>query len=141
MKFLVSIISVIFLFNQVESNEPFVVLEYKDQMGQGKSLNKENIFVKNQNHSVNHKVKSGESLSGILKKYYGNSGLNMKILEVSIIEINKHAFVRNNPHFLFAGKKIRIPSINEIMSLVKNQQKNQTYRESSRNGHIYFYGN
>ena len=33
----------------------------------------------------------------------------MKILEVSIIEINKHAFVRNNPHFLFAGKKIRIP--------------------------------
>ena len=128
MKFLVSIVSVIFLFNQVESNEPFVVLEYKDQMGQGKSLNKENIFVKNQNHSVNHKVKSGESLSGILKKYYGNSGLNMKILEVSIIEINKHAFVRNNPHFLFAGKKIRIPSINEIMSLVKNQQKNQTYR-------------
>jgi len=141
MKFLVSIVSVIFLFNQVESNEPFVVLEYKDQMGQGKSLNKENIFVKNQNHSVNHKVKSGESLSGILKKYYGNSGLNMKILEVSIIEINKHAFVRNNPHFLFAGKKIRIPSVNEIMSLVKNQQKNQIYRESSRSGHIYFYGN
>ena len=62
MKFLVSIISVIFLFNQVESNEPFVVLEYKDQMGQRKSLNKENIFVKNQNHSVNHKVKSGDLL-------------------------------------------------------------------------------
>ena len=39
------------------------------------------------------------------------------------MKLTRHAFVRNNPHFLFAGKKIRIPSINEIMSLVKNQQK------------------
>ena len=141
MKFLVLIISAIFLFDQVESNEPFVVLEYKDGMGQEKNLNKENIFVKNQNYSLNHKVKSGDSLSGILNKYYGNSGLNMKILEVSIIEINKHAFVRNNPHFLFAGKKLKIPSVNEIMSLVKNQKNTQTSRGSARNGHIYFYGN
>ena len=141
MKFLVLIIGAVFLFNQVGSNEPFVVLEYRDGMSQGKSLNKENIFIKNQNYSVNHNVKSGESLSEILKKYYGNSGLNMKIVEVSIIEMNKHAFVRNNPHFLFAGKKIKIPSVNEIMGLVKNQKNTQTFRESSRNGHIYFYGN
>ena len=71
MKFLVLIISAIFLFDQVESNEPFVVLEYKDGMGQEKNLNKENIFDKNQNYSLNHKVKSGDSLSGILNKYYG----------------------------------------------------------------------
>ena len=141
MKLLVLIIGAVFLFNQVGSNEPFVVLEYRDGMSQGKSLNKENIFIKNQNYSVNHNVKSGESLSEILKKYYGNSGLNMKIVEVSIIEMNKHAFVRNNPHFLFAGKKIKIPSVNEIMGLVKNQKNTQTFRESSRNGHIYFYGN
>ena len=44
----------------------------------------------------------------------------MKILEVSLIQMNKHAFVRNNPHFLYAGKKIKIPSVNEIMNLVKN---------------------
>ena len=141
MKFLILVISAVFLFNQVKSNEPFVVLEYKGAMGQEKSLNKENIFIKNQNYSVNHNVKNGESLSGILKKYYGNSGLNMKIVEVSLIEINKHAFVRSNPHFLFAGKKIKIPSVNEIMSLVKNQKNNRPFRESSRNGHIYFYGN
>ena len=31
-----------------------------------------------------------------------------RAIEISIIEMNKHAFVRGNPHFLFAGKKIKI---------------------------------
>ena len=142
MKKLVFIILAFFMISYyAESNEPFVVLEYNQSVHSEKKLNKENIFIKNQNHSVVHTVLDGESLSGILKKYYGNSGLNMKILEVSLIQMNKHAFVRNNPHFLFAGKKIKIPSINEVMNLVKNINNNQTSRGSSRNGHIYFYGN
>ncbi len=128
-------------FKNVESNEPFVVLEYKGNMETQEGLNRENMFIKNQNYSIKHTVKNGESLSGILSKYYGNSGLNMKIIEVSIIEMNKHAFVRGNPHFLFAGKKIKIPSVNEIMNLVKNERKNQNLDNSSRESHIYFYGN
>ena len=109
MKFFIIAISIILLFEQAGSNEPFVVLEYKGMSGAESGLNKENIFIKNQNHSVVHKVQSGESLSSILNKYYGKSGLNMKVIEISIIEMNKHAFVRNNPHFLYAGKKIKIP--------------------------------
>ncbi len=128
-------------FKNIESNEPFVVLEYKGNMETQEGLNRENIFIKNQNYSIKHTVKNGESLSGILSKYYGNSGLNMKIIEVSILEMNKHAFVRGNPHFLFAGKKIKIPSVNEIMNLVKNEKKNQNLDNSSRESHIYFYGN
>ena len=128
-------------FKNVESNEPFVVLEYKGNMETQEGLNRENMFIKNQNYSIKHTVKNGESLSGILSKYYGNSGLNMKIVEVSILEMNKHAFVRGNPHFLFAGKKIKIPSVNEIMNLVKNERKNQNLDNFSRESHIYFYGN
>ena len=131
---------VMFFFNDLRSNEPFVVLEYKGSIGSGEKLNRENLFIKDQNYTVNHKVKSGESLSGILNKYYGNSGLNMKIVEISLIEMNKHAFVRNNPHFLFADKKIKIPSVNQIMNLVKNE-KNSQQNTSSRSNHIYFYGN
>lgn len=86
-------------------------------------------------------MQSGESLSGILAKYYGNSGLNMKIIEISIIEMNKHAFVRNNPHFLYAGKKIKIPSLNEIMNLVKNKKSVTNRNSSTKTNHIYFYGN
>ncbi len=141
MKFIITVISLVFLFEQVSSKEPFVVLEYKGVSSAGSSLNKDNIFIKNQNYSVNHKVQNGESLSSILNKYYGKSGLNMKVIEISIIEMNKHAFVRNNPHFLYAGKKLKIPSLNEIMNLVKNEKKVTSHNSSSKTNHIYFYGN
>ena len=75
-----------------------------------------------------------------LKKYYGNSGLNMRIVELSLIEINKHAFVRNNPNYLFSGKKLAIPSVNQIMNLVKNKPDKKTSFDNKKN-HIYFYGN
>ena len=141
MKYIITIISLFLLFGHARSNEPFVVLEYKGISGTESGLNKENIFIKNQNYSFKHEVQSGESLSGILDKYYGNSGLNMKIVEISIIEMNKHAFVRNNPHFLYAGKKIKIPSLNEIMNLVKNEKNTNNQNSSSKSNHIYFYGN
>ena len=129
-------------YKLVQSTEPFVVLEYRGDMvnDSGKKINKNNKFIRNQNYSATHKVKPGESLSGILKKYYWNSVFNMRIIEVSLIEINKHAFVRNNPNYLFAGKKIKIPSINEIMNLVKNKP-NMKSQSSGRRSHIYFYGN
>ena len=65
----------------------------------------------------------------------------MRDLELSVIEVNKHAFVRNNPHFLFAGKKIKIPSINEIMNLVRQKPGKTSSSSNSRSSHIYFYGN
>ena len=35
----------------------------------------------------------------------------MRIIEVSLIEINKHAFVRKNPNYMFAGKTLVIPQL------------------------------
>ncbi len=139
-------ILIIFLLNftVTKSNEPFVVLEYKGNFfdqSDSKEYNKNNKFIKDQNYSTSHTVKDGESLSEIINKFYGNTGLNMRIIQLSLTEINKHAFVRNNPNYLFAGKKLKIPSINEIMNLVKNQP-NQSKNPSNRgNNHIYFYGN
>lgn len=123
------------------SNEPFVVLEYQGNIGGNSKINKNNKFIKDQNYSVFHKVKEGESLSSILNKYYGNTGLNMKIIEVSVIQMNKHAFVRNNPHFLYANKEIKVPSLNEIMNLVKNKPNNKSKKNTNKKNHIYFYGN
>ena len=144
MKKLFIISLIIFLGLEIKSNEPFVVLEYNDQNlnepGK-KNINKNNKFIKDHNYSVNHKVKDGESLSNILHKYYGNTGLNMKIIEISIIEINKHAFVRENPHFLYAGKILKIPSVSEIMNLVRTTPDKRSNTKSSQRNHIYFYGN
>ena len=141
--FFVIFLVIVFSF-EIKSNEPFVILEYNNQNlneSSTKNINKNNKFIKDHNYSVNHKVKDGESLSGILHKYYGNTGLNMKIIEISIIEINKHAFVRENPHFLYAGKILKIPSVSEIMNLVRNAPDKKSNSKSSQRNHIYFYGN
>ena len=131
------------LHDEVLTKEPFVVLEYKGNTNfNNKNLvDRNNNFLKDQSYNTTHNVKEGESLSGILNKYYKNTGLNMRVLELAIIEVNKHAFVRNNPNFLFAGKKIKIPSINEIMNLVKQTPTNANTINNSRKNHIYFYGN
>ena len=138
------IIFIFFLnFTVSKSNEPFVVLEYKgDISNDGSSkINRNNKFIKDQNYSTSHIVKDGESLSIILNKYYGNSGLNMRIVQLSLVEINKHAFVRNNPNYLFSGKKLTIPSVNQIMNLVKNKPRKKTSFDNNKRNHIYFYGN
>ena len=136
--FIIILIILTVSINKASSTEPFVVLDYNPGRGRDGKLNTETIFIKNQGYSVKHKIKNGESLSDILKKYYGNSGLNMRIIEVSLIEINKHAFVRKNPNYMFAGKTLTIPSINQIMNLVKNK-KNYSSTQSSRREHIYFF--
>jgi nucleoid-associated protein YgaU len=145
MKKLFIILLIFFIGFEIKSNEPFVVLEYNNRnLNDGlnkKNINKNNKFIKDHNYSVNHKVKDGESLSTILEKYYGNTGLNMKIIEISIIEINKHAFVRENPHFLYAGKILKIPSVSEIMNLVRKTPDKNSNSKSSQRNHIYFYGN
>ena len=145
MKKLFIILLIFFIGFEIKSNEPFVVLEYNNRnLNDGlnkKNINKNNKFIKDHNYSVNHKVKDGESLSTILEKYYGHTGLNMKIIEISIIEINKHAFVRENPHFLYAGKILKIPSVSEIMNLVRKTPDKNSNSKSSQRNHIYFYGN
>ncbi|MDC3091243.1 LysM peptidoglycan-binding domain-containing protein [Rickettsiales bacterium] len=139
MKKIYFVLLVIFYSFSTFSQEPFVVLEHSNKnYSTSSKIDMYNPFLKDSSYSQIHTVKPGDSLSGIINKYYKNTGLNMRIVELSIVEINKKAFVRNNPNYLYAGKKIKIPSINEIMNLVMNKSdKNQTQNSSS---HIYFFG-
>ena len=115
--------------------EPFVVLDYNNY-SHSNDIDQNNAFLRDSSYSTTHLVEIGDSLSGIINKYYRNTGLNMRIVEISILEINKKAFVRNNPNYLFAGKTLKIPSVNEMMNLVKKGTK-----KNQNNGkHIYFFG-
>lgn len=125
--------------NAIYSNEPFVVLNYNNNSVLSNNIDSNNKFIKDSAHSEIHLVEEGDSLSGIINKYYKNTGLNMRIVEISIIEMNKNAFVRNNPNYLFAGKKIKIPSINEMMNLVKKTKKTKS-QNINKKSHIYFFG-
>ena len=119
----------------LNAKEPFVVLNYNNYNNTN-DVDQNNIFLRDSNYSTTHLVESGDSLSGIINQYYKNTGLNMRIVEISILEINKKAFVRNNPNYLFAGKTLKIPSVNEMMNLVK-KGSNKTQNNGK---HIYFFG-
>ena len=82
-----------------------------------------------------------ETLSHIMAEYYGGSGLNMKFVELAILQFNREAFVRGNPNFLFAGKRLHLPSVNQIRALVTGQKSDSQRSPSNRNqNEIFFFG-
>ena len=123
-------------------SEPFVVLEYRGNSDRW-NLSSDNLFLKDLNYSANHEVLKNETLSDIMLNYYGSSAFNNRILSLAIVHFNKKAFVRNNPNFLYSGKKLYLPSVNEIKNLIIRKDKNSKNKEnnnSSITSHIYFFG-
>jgi hypothetical protein len=55
-------------------------------------------------YSETHEVAQDETLGHIMKDYYGGSGMNMKFVEMAIVQVNRHAFVRGNPNFPLCQK-------------------------------------
>ena len=122
-------------------SEPFVVLEYRNASNTIIG-NSENSFLNDENFSSKHKVKKNETLTDIILKYYGFKNFNKDILSLSIVHFNKHAFVRKNPNYLFAGKVLYLPSLKEIQNLVLKLPKSENNDKnfSNRENQIYFFG-
>ena len=131
----------IFFFSKISFSEPFVVLEYRGNMERG-NLTSDNSFLKDLNYSVKHVVLKNETLSDIMLNYYGSKSFNNNILSLAIVHFNKKAFVRNNPNYLYSGKRLYLPSINEIKDLIikKNNNENTEKSNSSITSQIYFFG-
>ena len=129
-------------FSKLSFSEPFVVLEYRGNSDRG-NLNSDNLFLKDLNYNANHVVLKNETLSDIMLNYYGSSEFNNRILSLAIVHFNKKAFVRNNPNFLYSGKKLYLPSVNEIKNLIIKKDKNSENKDknnSSITSQIYFFG-
>ena len=132
----------IFFFSKVTFSEPFVVLEYRGNIERS-NLTSNNAFLKDLDHSAKHVVLKNETLSDIMLNYYGSKSFNNNILSLAIVHFNKKAFVRNNPNYLYSGKSLYLPSINEIKGLIikKNKNKENTEKNnSSITSQIYFFG-
>ena len=97
--------------------EPLVVIEYRNQSSYG-NIGSDNPFALDIDYSTSHKVESGEVLGGIIKRYYGNSGLDLRFVQLAILAVNPKAFARANPNYLFAGPTLKLPSIRQIQNLV-----------------------
>ena len=135
------ILFIIFL-SKLSFSEPFVVLEYRGNSDRG-NFSSNNLFLKDLNYSANHEVLKNETLSDIMLNYYGSRAFNNRILSLAIVHFNKKAFVRNNPNFLYSGKKLYLPSVNEIKNLIIKKDKNSENKDknnSSITSQIYFFG-
>ena len=129
-------------FSKFSISEPFVVLEYRGNSDHG-NLHSNNLFLQDLNYSTKHIVSKNETLSDIMLNYYGSSSFNNKILSLAIVSFNKNAFVRNNPNYLYSGKKLYLPSVNEIKNLIIKKNKNlinDKKNKSSITSQIYFFG-
>ena len=121
---------------------PLVVLE-NDQRQTGKnSKSSVSKFAENPDHSERHKVRKGDSLFKIINKYYADAGLDRNFLELAIVKANRGAFVRNNPNFLYAGRVLHLPSVNQIKSMVMHPYASgeARARQPEPTGHIFFMG-
>jgi hypothetical protein len=132
----------ILISSKAAVSEPFVVLEYRNGNNQH-SENSNNIFIKDANYNSKHKVLKDETLSDIMLSYYGSKLFNKTVLSLAIVHFNKHAFVRKNPNFLFSGKSLYLPSINEIKNLIINKPNNSKDiidNQPRSSSQIYFFG-
>ena len=132
------------VFTPVQTSaEALIVLEYSGtQSGARAGNDSDNAFVQDHNHSAEHVVGRNETLSTIMNKFYRNSGLNKEFLSLAIVQANPKAFVRQNPNYLYAGRKLRLPSVNEIQSMILGQKTSSTSMSSGKvNNEIFFFGN
>ena len=139
-----NLIFYLFLLNSLINGslyaEPFVVYEYSENSSNNR--NSKN-FHENEDYSTYYKIKKNDSLSGILDKFYSSKNLNLNVVMSAVVLKNKHAFVRNNANFMFANKRLYLPSVNEIKNLIyKNVNKNKNVTSDfSREQDIYYFGN
>ena len=101
------------------SAEPIVVLQYPEsgmsnQMGDART----HPFRMDPNYATKHKVRPDETLSHVITNYYGGSGIDASFVQMAIVRLNKRAFVRSNPNYLYAGSTLHLPSLNEIRSMI-----------------------
>ena len=80
-----------------------------------------------------------ETLGHILQAYYGGSGLNMKFVEMAIVQFNRHALCVATPTF-YMQTNIAFTISESIQGLhwVKKFQQDESYGE--RQNEIFFFG-
>ena len=127
-----------------QAAEPIVVLTYGENRADYGSMSgkySSHPMRENPNESKTHKVLEAETLGHIMSEYYGGSGLNMQFVQIAILQFNRSAFVRGNPNFLYAGKTLHLPSVNEIRSLITQEKlENRNASENGKRNEIFFFG-
>ena len=126
--------------------EAIVVLEYRNATDSGDTEgDNTHPFRMDPGYGTNHKVRQDETLSHIITNYYGGSGMDASFVQMAILRRNKSAFVRSNPNYLYAGKTLYLPSLNDIRAMITGgEHTHGSDASSSSDGfvrnEIFFFG-
>ena len=127
-----------------QAAEPIVVLTYGENRANYGSMSDKHSshpMRENPDEFRKHEVLEAETLGQIISEYYGGSGLNMEFVQIAILQFNRSAFVRGNPNFLYAGKTLHLPSVNQIRALItKEKFENRNATENGKRNEIFFFG-
>ena len=78
-------------------------------------------------------VKKGDYLDKIINQTVGSSPLRRDILRSAFVRANPHAFMRSNPNWLLANKRLRVPEADDIKKVIFTDESRRasTQRESA----------
>ena len=142
--FLLTFVFAILHMGIAQAAEPIVVLTYGENRATYGSMSDKHSshpMRKNPEEFKKHEVLEAETLGHIMSEYYGGSGLNMEFVQIAILQFNRSAFVRGNPNFLYAGKTLLLPSVNQIRALItKEKFENRNATENGKRNEIFFFG-
>ena len=122
--------------------EPIVILEYRGAEMVIEGDGAMHPFRLDPDYSTHHKVMQDETLSHIIANYYSGSGLDKAFVQMAIVKKNRSAFVRANPNYLYAGKSLHLPSLNEIRAMLIRKTTSPQHAEPTRDNReeIFFFG-
>ena len=83
-----------------------------------------------------HLVKEGEYLDLIIEKTMPNSPIKPDLLRKAFVKINPTAFGgRGNPNYLFAKKTLKIPSVEDLKTIIFKSREMDDLKTQSRDPH------
>ena len=65
-----------------------------------------------------YRVRSGDTLDGIIERFYADSSLQKKILRDAFVKSNPQSFRRNNANWMLAGTGLRLPDRDAVYNVV-----------------------
>ena len=81
-------------------------------------------------------VKKGDYLDKIINQTVGSSPLRRDILRRAFVRANPHAFMRSNPNWLLANKRLRVPEADDIKKVIFTDESLRTSKQrESANPH------
>lgn len=83
-----------------------------------------------------HVVQEGEYLDLIIEKTIPGTPIRKDLLRKAFVKLNPSAFGgRGNPNYIFARKKLKVPSVDDLKAVIFNAGELEQLRSSSADPH------